>query len=788
MRARVRVAFVAWVILLLIIGGYGLLPAVVESTDLRKVEAAQGKVYDPVARLTTALQQERNLSVQLIGRDNANNVPLLSQRRKFDQDLWSQRRTTDQAITAFRESTSRSLVRDNRELSRRSRTALSQLSNLAEIRAGVDNREPARRDVMTSYTGLIDTMIPLFQAMPENDDLVTTEYQLRLFTAQRLREATASEFALLSGAIAQGQLTASDRSDFGESVIIRRHLTDELQSELSGSQRREFDSLVKGAAFTKLRDLESQTSAADPNRRDPAVAENDWVAANTAVLSGLSGLESGIKDAVVKQSESAAWGILIKATLITAAVLIVGLVLMITWFRVAPRHVLRELSGLKETALDFAENRLPSVVAKLQHGEQVDVQREVPPLKAKRDEFGDVGRAFNLARQVAVQAAVDQAELRNGIKDVFVNLARRSQSLIHRQLSLLDKMERDATGPEELERLFAIDHLATRIRRHAEDLIILSGAAPGRQWRKPVPMINVIRSAIGEIESYNRVSVLKVDGAQLSGRVVADVIPLLSALLDNATSYSRPQTKVRVVGAAVPNGYVVEIEDSGLGMTEEELARFNLQLKKRPEFNPSETVQLGLFVVAHLAHRHDINVALHKSPYGGTTAIVLLPSSLLDSRTLPLDAATPAEENVDSLDLPRRPRDGRLDESSEFLAPDATPTDARLLAAGDADVSDDVGDEPEDNPAEPLGDPDELPRRERQANLAEELRTGFTDDLPNRKPDQRREPDGEENSERTPEQIQAMMTKFQRGSIQGKKAADALDLPPVDHSSDVPVH
>src|SRR5581483_2288169 len=149
--------------------------------------------------------------------------------------------------------------------------------------------------------------------------------------------------------------------------------------------------------------------------------------------------------------------------------------------------------------------RLPRVVEVLRRGEKVDVEKEAPALEFGPDEFGDVGRAFNAVQSVAVQAAIDQAALRTGINEVFVNLARRSQSLVQRQLTQLDAMERRTSDPEELERLFDIDHLATRMRRHAEYLIILSGSLPGRQWRKPVPMVDVVRGAVGEVEGYARV-------------------------------------------------------------------------------------------------------------------------------------------------------------------------------------------------------------------------------------------------------------------------------------------
>ncbi|NUS71853.1 MAG: hypothetical protein HOQ05_00440, partial [Corynebacteriales bacterium] len=660
MQSRVRVALVAWVVLLLIIGGYGLIPAALESAELRAVRTAQDDIYRPTARLVTALQEERHLSVQLIGRNDSSHAT-----------LWSQRKKTDRAINDFRDTEGSTIAKDSDVLARRITSTLSALENLEDGRAAIDAGSSTRSDAASAYTSLIEATFPVFEAMPASDEPEVTKSQGILAAVQRFREIHARENTLLAGAMAQGQLIPSDYQQFNELVSIRRFLITDLASGLSGDKLRAFNGVIQSGSFTSIQGFEDQIINQDSTDGDIPIANNDWSSAGTGAFTELTDLESDFANDMLEKSDSEATSVLVNATLVTLAVLLVGLILTIVWFRVAPRHVLRELTALKESALDFALNRLPNVVGKLQRGERVDVQAEVPPLESSKDEFGDVSRAFNSVRQVAVQAAVDQAALRNGIRDVFVNLARRSQGLVHRQLSLLDKMEREANDPEELEKLFAIDHLATRLRRHAEDLIILSGSAPGRQWRKPVSMINVIRSAVGEIEAYNRVSVLQIDEAHLSGRIVADVIPLLSALIDNATTYSPPQTKVRVVGAAVPNGFVVEIEDSGLGMTDEELSRFNRQLAKRPEFNLSDTVQLGLFVVAHLAHRHEINVALRRSPYGGTTAIVLIPSTLLDTENAPEDNAPPT-------DLPTRRRDVSSDtqESATPNVPAARPEPA----------------------------------------------------------------------------------------------------------------
>ena len=224
---------------------------------------------------------------------------------------------------------------------------------------------------------------------------------------------------------------------------------------------------------------------------------------------------------------------------------------------------------------------------------------------------------------------MDESKLRQGLNDVFRSLARRSQSLLHRQLTLLDQMERRASDPEALDDLFRLDHLTTRMRRHAEGLVILAGAPPGRGWSSPVRMVDVMRGAIAEVEDYARVSVATRSQAALAGSAVADVIHLLAELIENATTLSPPYTSVRVSGDTVANGFAIEVEDRGLGMSPPRLAELNDRLANPPEFNPSDSEQLGLFVVSQLAKRHGIRVTLKASPYGGTTAIVLIPRHLV---------------------------------------------------------------------------------------------------------------------------------------------------------------
>jgi anti-sigma regulatory factor (Ser/Thr protein kinase) len=269
---------------------------------------------------------------------------------------------------------------------------------------------------------------------------------------------------------------------------------------------------------------------------------------------------------------------------------------------------------------------------RLHAGQGVDIDAEAPVRRLVGDELAQVGTALNAVQRAALKAASQRAELLSGISGVYVSIARRSQVLLHRQLDLLDTMERRNTDPVELEDLYRLDYLTTRMRRHSESLLILSGIPAGRGWRDPIPLVDVLRAAVAEIEDIGRVQVREVPGVALAGPAVADIIHLLAELVENAASFSPPSTKVDVRARISRNGLELEIEDSGFGMKDDALAQANTKLRSE-RVDLLDTKQLGLFVVNRLAHRQDIRVELRHSAGGGITAAVVLPEPLLRELT-----------------------------------------------------------------------------------------------------------------------------------------------------------
>jgi signal transduction histidine kinase len=618
------------------------------------------------------------------------------------------------------------------------------------------------------------------------------------------REMIAREDALISGALIDYRLSEEERRAFGEYVATRRFLYARGLSSLDSSMSKTYRDAFSSPAFEKFAALEKTISEGTGSRLSADAAT--WKATAGGVASRLDqiGLASG--KALSERTGSVATGILVRIIVAGGVGLIAVVASIIISIRFG-RRLANELAGLRSAALELADVRLPQVVERLRRGEEVDVRAEAPPIEASGStEVRDVAHAFGSVQHTAVEAAVGQANLRRGVSQVFVNLARRNQSLLHRQLTLLDSMQRKATDPDGLEDLFRLDHLTTRMRRHAEGLIILSGAAPGRAWRRPVPVIDILRAAIAEVEDYTRVNVLPLPEVSLDGAAVADITHLVAEIIENATIYSPPQTVVTVRGDVVANGFAVEVEDRGLGLSAMEYAAVNDRLANPPEFDLADSARLGLFVVGQLASRHGVQVILRGSPFGGTTAIILIPRTVLAERPspltltaerLPLTAERPGqllesappgalESTSSGRGLPRRTRTASAPQPATSPAlsvvtdlPDLHPgtdethhePDLEAWRGPDLDPDHESWREPDREPAHETKrqvafhtttGPGTLPRRVRQANLAPQLRQeSETPAEP--------EPDSEPAEERSPEKVRALFSAFQAGSQRGRE-------------------
>ena len=509
------------------------------------------------------------------------------------------------------------------------------INRMTTLRSEVTAKKLNSIAALTAYTDVIAGQGAVLQSAASSiTNAAGAEQGLGLIQAVNTQEDVSEQDALLAGALARGALTADDRVAFGQAVGRQQDDTLLYQELFTPPELKTYsatmDALAPKAIQGNLTAVQNAVMSGAPLREveQLGVTPASWQQVTKTWLHAASA--AGTETAVTVLNANAKPAIDAKRRLwVVSAVGAVGLILTLLVTILLGRSINRRLTELRKSALTLAQEQLPTVVARLRRGESVDVAAEAPPIRVGSDEIGQVGQAIDAVRQTAIRSAIDEASIRQGVNDMFRNLARRNQSLLQRQLSVLDDMERKAADPEVLEDLFKMDHLTTRMRRHAEGLIILSGAPPGRSWSAPVKLIDVMRGAVAEVEDYARVTVSTQARTALAGSAVTDVIHLLAELIENATSLSPPFTQVRVGGESVANGFAIEIEDRGLGMTPQRVAELNERLANPPDLNPANTEQLGLFVVGQLARRHRINVILRPSPYGGTTVVVLIPGNLI---------------------------------------------------------------------------------------------------------------------------------------------------------------
>ncbi|MEU6406465.1 nitrate- and nitrite sensing domain-containing protein [Streptomyces sp. NPDC046985] len=591
-----------------------------QASQLFQARSVAEKVAYPAEDVVRALQQERRQSlVHLADPRDADGLAALRRSRT----------ATDRSVAALRRDAQSGDVREALDAGSGGRlgAVLDALGALDSLRRSVEDRTVDRAEALSLYDHLVDPCYVLLASLHVIDDANLDKQYRALVNLARARELLSREDALLGSSLVVGAVTHEESRALSDLVAQRSMLYDISLPMLPAPERSRYYGFWANASSVSLRAAE-QAAASTASGAPRGVTAESWGAASAGALDGLAALDDQARDHYQDQVRPVAMNVILQAAVAGVLGLIAVLFSLFLSVRVG-RALIRDLRQLRLEAHEASGVRLPGVMRRLSAGEKVDVETEVPRLEYDKNEIGEVGQALNTLQRAAVEAAVKQAELRAGVSEVFVNLARRSQVLLHKQLTLLDAMERRTEDTEELADLFRLDHLTTRMRRHAEGLVILSGAAPSRQWRRPVRLMDVVRAAVAEVEDYERVEVRRLPGVALTGPAVADLTHLIAELLENATVFSPPHTAVQVVGERVANGFTLEIHDRGLGMAAETLLDANLRLAETPEFELSDTDRLGLFVISRLAQRQNVRVSLQPSPYGGTTAVVFLPDALL---------------------------------------------------------------------------------------------------------------------------------------------------------------
>ncbi|MFI6206249.1 nitrate- and nitrite sensing domain-containing protein [Streptomyces sp. NPDC051041] len=665
------------------------------------------------AALFNSLERERRLTQEVLASPRASRTALIRQRT-----------VTDRALRAFEPLTSADTRDGQRGLAAAISRAVRVTGRLAQERRAVDAGTADADRAFAYYTEAIEAGTGVFAAISHGANGEVTGLSEVLFDLNGVVDMIGREDAVLARGWASGRLSAEDYDLVIDAIGTHEYLLESrVVPNLSAEESRLYTAMTRSEAWKTRVALEERLQAADGDgiALSPARARQ-WRTATDGSLARLEQL-IGVHSQVSNAAGAAAVQELRLYLYATAALglLAVTLVVLVTWRLTTLLR--RRILAVHGQAQDL-EQRLPHVVARLEQGEDVDVDAEVPELSPAPDEFGQLSRALNLASRTAVHTAVRQAEQHRGFERLLQRIARRTQLLIGLQLKKLDQLERRHEDPQVLEGLFDLDHLTARLRRYEENLVILAGGQPRRRWRRPVPLLDVLRAAQGEVQDYRRIEIDVEGRPWISERAVGPLIHILAELMENATAFSKPPAPVEIKATPVSRGIAVEIEDRGLGMEAEQYEAANALMQAPPQMDVmtrADDVRLGLYVVARLSKTLGLQVELRPSAFGGTRVIVLVPQDLVAERPRSVPDAAGGPSPNDAAPLPPqhrhagpRPADGprRAD------GPDGLPVRSRGQAMADvtAQAPAPAG------PPDPQTGPVPLPRRTRQASLVAELR------------------------------------------------------------------
>ena len=651
-RTKLIIALLGPLLVLAVLALVGIRQNQAES-DRAERSTAFARLAAGLAPLTHQLQAERSLSISYID----------SGRKRWRPELDAQRREVDQAAATYRDQVER-LSADDELLEEKIQYGLSELGRLGEQRKAIDRApivaaelavapgielheeegeeelEHATKEghgpldtpgkALEQYTDTVSDLLDINgEIAPRSNNAALLKGVAASVALSRAKDFADAQRSLLQNVYAADHFGENEFAKLSALAAAEQLYTAQFDANATEAQHEFFEETVAGPEVDKV---DAFVGKALESADSPRLGINPqfWFDAMSVKLDRMRAVEERLSADVIATSSAVRRGADRRAftySLLLAA----ALALAVALAPVTARSLILPMRRLERAAEDTATKRLPSVVRRLQDGEQVDLEVEsAPPIEVRsKDEIGHLAGAFNSVHQVAVQVAGREAALRRSVGDMFLNLARRSQSLIERQLEVIDELETSGSATEVRAGLGELDHLATRMRRNSENLIVLSGSEPARRWRGPIELTEVVLASVGEVKEHTRVELLPLDQVQLAGHAAGDVMHLLAELIENAVTFSAPGTKALVAGQPLPAGYLLEIEDQGLGMTDEQLVKVNQRLANPPDVDFALARMLGFFVVTQLAAKHGIKVQLRHSWYGGVTALVLLPRQLL---------------------------------------------------------------------------------------------------------------------------------------------------------------
>ncbi len=675
-RTRLVAVLLVPIVAAMLFGGLRVTTSLNTATQLGQVEKL-ALLGQKVAALTQAMQAERDASAAFVAQ------------RRQGQLASSQ---VDAAVSDFRAAAAQIDSSYNSAVRANLAAVKDRLGDLAALRASVRDSQLPTSQVISAYSGFISVLITLNDGIASGSNDLQVDQEVRTLSAlARVKEDTSQLRAVIVGALTVGHFDPSQLDLTQTTQAAAAAAMNDFNNAASPAERQLFEDTVTGPEVDQSERLQQTALARATNMTDTGngngngtgtgtgagtgngaqtalrgngngagagagettvaldIAPDDWFKSMTTRLSLMHTVENNLFGNLVKQtraSQANAQNSAIYSSVLVALILLLTLVATV----LIGRSMVRPLHRLRAGALDVAGVRLPEMVRQLERANDTsDVNLNVRPINVtSTDEIGQVARAFDEVHSEAVRLAAEQAMLRGNVNSMFVNLSRRTQGLVQRQLRLIDDLEKGEQDPDQLSSLFKLDHLATRMRRNGENLLVLAGEEPGRRWSQPVPLIDVLRAAASEVEQYERIELRATPSIDIAGRSVNDIVHLVAELLENATSFSSPETKVVVTAQLLSGGRVmVEISDSGIGMAPAELADANESLANPPEIDVAVSRRMGLFVVARLAARHGLRIQLRRSSGGGITALVMVPAALVvdNSAKAPAGAA-------DTMDAP----------------------------------------------------------------------------------------------------------------------------------------
>ncbi|MDW4911104.1 nitrate- and nitrite sensing domain-containing protein, partial [Streptomyces sp. ADMS] len=596
----------------------------------------QGKRFGgPLVTVFFSLQAERRLSAAVLADPKADQAELTRQRELTDKSV----RSLDAVGSA-----PRALTGAFQEVTRG-------LKELPGFRDAVDRRSADQQQTFDAYTAVIASNMQLFDDFSNVGVGETADLTRPALDAQWGLEMISREDAIITAGVASGRLTGEQRFQLAQLIGNQEHVYgNKVVPQLPDARAEAYRAVLSGADWKRKASVERSllnTEDADDSGRTPVPARlgKEWQQSLAGMTPKLMQAGNAYSDVLVAATEDELDDLMTDMMVNTALSTAVVLLMLVLSLRLTG-ILRRRIFDLRDEALEF-QKLLPDIVERLRKGEKVDTDAELPEIRHGDDELGQLGQALNQARGSALETAVREIELYRGFERLLQRIARRTQLLIGMQLKRLGEMQRRHEDPEVLEGLFDLDHLAARLRRYEENLVILGSGTPQRRWRRPVLLLDILRSAQGEVQDYRRIRIDTDGETWLSERAVGPMVHLLAELMENAVSFSRPPTPVEVTASQVGRGVAIEIEDRGMGMDPEQYAEANELMANPPRMDVmsrADDARLGLYVVARLAANLGLQVELRPSSFGGTRVVVLVPAQLISTgqpvpdRPLPLPA------------------------------------------------------------------------------------------------------------------------------------------------------